>query len=116
MAVITMEKVAETIENQTNNMKETRSMTDEVMLKLQESLESMNVIENSVIYLDTARQEIIKTVAELSDIAKQNAAVTQEVSANTNLVSENFKQVEGSTEGLKSIADGLEESMQHFSV
>ena len=116
MAVITMEKVAETIENQTNNMEETRSMTDEVMLKLQESLESMNVIENSVIYLDTARQEIIKTVAELSDIAKQNAAVTQEVSANTNLVSENFKQVEGSTEGLKSIADGLEESMQHFSV
>lgn len=116
MAVITMEKVAETIENQTNNMKETSAMTDEVMVKLRESLESMDVIENSVSYLDSARQEIIKTVAELSDIAKQNAAVTQEVSANTNLVSENFRQVEGSTEGLKSIADGLEESVQHFSV
>lgn len=116
MAVITMEKVAETIENQTNNMKETSAMTDEVMVKLRESLESMDVIENSVSYLDSARREIIKTVAELSDIAKQNAAVTQEVSANTNLVSENFRQVEGSTEGLKSIADGLEESVQHFSV
>lgn len=116
MAVITMEKVAETIENQTNNMKETSAMTDEVMVKLQESLDSMDVIENSVSYLDSARREIIKTVAELSDIAKQNAAVTQEVSANTNLVSENFRQVEGSTEGLKSIADGLEESVQHFSV
>lgn len=116
MAVITMEKVAETIENQTNNMKETSAMTDEVMVKLRESLDSMDVIENSVSYLDSARREIIKTVAELSDIAKQNAAVTQEVSANTNLVSENFRQVEGSTEGLKSIADGLEESVQHFSV
>ena len=76
----------------------------------------MNVIENSVLYLDNARKEIVETVAELSDIAKKNAATTQEVSVNTNAVSENFRQVEESTEGLKTIADGLEESMKHFSV
>ena len=115
-AVDIMGKVAETIENQTNNMQETKIMTDEVMAKLSESLENMNVIEGSVTYLDNARQEIVKTVKELSDIAGKNAATTQEVSANANVVSENFRHVEESTEGLKSIADGLEESIKHFSV
>lgn len=115
-AVETMEQVALTIENQTSQMQETKTTTDEVMNRLKDSLENMNVIEQSVTYLDNTRQEIIKTVAELSDIARQNAATTQEANANTSLVSENFRQVENSTEDLKSIADGLEESMQHFSV
>ena len=115
-AVETMEQVALAIENQTSQMQETKTTTDEVMNRLKDSLENMNVIEQSVTYLDNTRQEIIKTVAELSDIARQNAATTQEANANTSLVSENFRQVENSTEDLKSIADGLEESMQHFSV
>lgn len=115
-AVATMEQVAVTIEDQTGQMQATKVITDEVRVKLKDSLENMKGIEESVSYLDSARQEIIKTVDELSEIAKQNAATTQEVNANTNLVTENFRQVEGSTEGLKSIADGLEESMQHFSV
>ena len=115
-AVETMEQVALTIENQTSQMQETKTTTDEVMNRLKDSLENMNVIEQSVTYLDNTRQEIIKTVAELSDIARQNAATTQEADADTSLVSENFRQVENSTEDLKSIADGLEESMQHFSV
>lgn len=115
-AVATMEQVAATIEDQTGQMQATKVITDEVRVKLKDSLENMKGIEESVSYLDSARQEIIKTVDELSEIARQNAATTQEVNANTNLVTENFRQVEGSTEGLKSIADGLEESMQHFSV
>lgn len=115
-AVVTMDQVAETIENQTGQMQATKVITDEVMVKLKDSLENMRNIEESVSYLDSTRQEIIKTVAELSEIARQNAATTQEVNANANLVTENFRQVEGSTEGLKSIADGLQESMQHFSV
>ena len=115
-AVVTMDQVTETIENQTGQMQATKDITDEIMIKLKDSLENMRNIEESVSYLDNTRQEIIKTVAELSEIARQNAATTQEVNANTNLVTENFRQVEGSTEGLKSIADGLQESMQHFSV
>lgn len=115
-AVDIMGNVAGTIENQTNNMNETKIMTDEVMIRLQESMESMNVIEGSVTYLDNARREIVKTVKELSDIAGRNAATTQEVSANANLVSDNFRHIEENTEKLKSISDGLEESIKHFSV
>lgn len=115
-AVKIMESVADTIENQTNSMQETKAATDEVMQRLKDSLDNLSNIEESVTYLDSARQEIVKTVAELSDIAKQNAATTQQVSASTNTVSDSFRQVGDSTESLRSIADGLEESMQHFRV
>lgn len=114
--VETMGKVIETISAQTEHMQQTEAMTQEVMEKIDSSLTSLSVIENSVIYLDQSRNEIIKTVTELSDIAKQNAATTQEVCATVNVVTEGFSQVEGSTEGLKSIADGLEVSVEHFNV
>lgn len=114
--VETMNRVTETIFAQTEHMQQTETMTKEVMEKIKRSMESLSVIENSIAYLDHSRNEIIKTVSELSDIAKHNAATTQEVCATVNIVTEGFGQVEGSTKGLKSIADGLEESVEHFNV
>ena len=55
-------------------------------------------------------------MSELSEIAKQNAATTQEVCTAANTVTENFDIVSGSMEGLKNIADELEGSMKHFQV
>lgn len=114
--VETMERVTETIFAQTDNMQQTELMTQEVMVKIKESMNSLSVMENSVAYLDRSRNEIIRTVTELSNIAKQNAVTTEEVRATVNVVTEGFGQVEGSTEGLKSIANGLEESVEHFNV
>lgn len=105
-----------TVLAQTEHMQQTSEKTQEVRERLGVSLDSMAVIEESVAYLNKARQEIVRTVQELSDIAKQNAATTQEVCATVNLVTEGFGSVEGSTEDLRSIADGLEDSMGHFSV
>ncbi|MDY3276377.1 MAG: methyl-accepting chemotaxis protein [Agathobacter sp.] len=112
----TMEQVMSTVFAQTEHMQQTSEKTQEVRERLGVSLDSMAVIEESVAYLNKARQEIVRTVQELSDIAKQNAATTQEVCATVNLVTEGFGSVEGSTEDLRSIADGLEDSMGHFSV
>lgn len=115
-AVSTMDKVTKTISEQTDYIRETETMTEEVMQKILASMDGMKVITESVSYLDDTRKEIIDTVSELSDIARQNAATTQEVYATANTVTENFDLVTGSTEGLKYIADELEESMKHFSV
>lgn len=116
LTVRTMEQVMATVFTQTEHMQQTSQMTQEVRERLGVSMNSMAVIEESVAYLNTARQEIVRTVQELSDIASQNAATTQEVCATVNTVTESFGSVEGSTEDLRSIADGLEDSMGHFSV
>ena len=100
-AVETMGKVTTTIEAQTEHIKETETMTEAVMKRILESIEGMQVIADSVEYLDGARKEIVETVSELSEIAKQNAATTQEVCTAANTVTENFDIVSGSMEGLK---------------
>ena len=115
-AVETMGKVTTKIEAQTEHIKETETMTEAVMKRILESIEGMQVIADSVEYLDGARKEIVETVSELSEIAKQNAATTQEVCTAANTVTENFDIVSGSMEGLKNIADELEGSMKHFQV
>lgn len=115
-AVETMGKVTTTIAEQTEHIKETEDMTEAVMKRILESIEGMQVIADSVEYLDEARKEIVNTVSELSDIARQNAETTQGVSATTNTVTENFDMVSGSMEGLRDIADELEISMKHFQV
>ncbi|MGN0401634.1 MAG: methyl-accepting chemotaxis protein [Acetatifactor sp.] len=114
--VATMEKVIETVSAQSSNMQQTGKMTGEVMEKIENSMSSLSIIEDSVAYLDQSRNEVINTVNELSDIAKQNAATTQDVCDIVNNVSESFEQMEKSTQGLKSIADNLEESVKHFNV
>ena len=114
--VATMEKVIETVSAQSTNMQQTGKMTEEVMEKIESSMASLSVMEESVAYLDRSRKEVIHTVNELSDIAKQNAATTRDVCNIVNNVSESFEQMKKSTRGLKAIADSLEESVEHFNV
>ena len=114
--VATMEKVIETVSAQSTNMQQTGKMTEEVMEKIESSMASLSVMEDSVAYLDRSRKEVIHTVNELSDIAKQNAATTRDVCNIVNNVSESFEQMKKSTQGLKAIADSLEESVEHFNV
>ena len=113
-AVQTMDRVTETISAQSGNMEETRRASAEVMDKLKQSLNSMKVIEDRVRYLDSSRSEIVDTVTELLDIATRNAATTQQVCATVNVVTDTFENVEESTKSLRKVADGLENSMQHF--
>ena len=77
---------------------------------------SVHSIEASVGDLNTARQELIATVRNLAEIAEQNAKTTQEVSANTNVVTEEFTKIKNSSTGLQDIAEELEVSTKYFSV
>lgn len=114
--VETMGRVTETVSAQTANMEQTETVTRDIMQQIEESMNSLSAMESSIANLDYSRNEIIRTVTELSDIARQNAATTQEVCAAVSVVTEGFGQVEGSTEDLKFIADGLAESVEHFKV
>ena len=80
-----MGKVTTTIEAQTEHIKETETMTEAVMKRILESIEGMQVIADSVEYLDGARKEIVETVSELSEIAKQY--VKEDITIHRNICS-----------------------------
>lgn len=115
-AVEIMGKVTKTMSDQTIHMQQIQDISGEVMQKIQNSMGSMNTIEQSVQYLDGSRKELVDTMAELADIASENAATTQEVSTTTTSVKEQFDQVEKSTNELKNIADQLKKNMEYFQV
>lgn len=113
-AVEIMSRVHDIIDSQSQNMTKTEQIVSEVMTGIGTSLEKIEQIESTTVLLESSRNKIVETVEELSDIAEQNAASTQETYAQTIEVSNTFEEIENSAVHLKQIADDLSDTMKYF--
>lgn len=113
-AVEIMSRVHDIIDSQSQNMIETEKIVAEVMDGIGTSLEKIEQIETTTVQLEGSRNRIVDAVEDLSEIAEQNAANTQETCAQTIEVSNTFEQIEDSATQLKQIADELSDIMRHF--
>ena len=95
-------------------MTRTEEIVSEVMSGIGTSLEKIDQIESTTVLLEGSRNKIVETVEELSDIAEQNAASTQETYAQTIEVSNTFERIENNAVHLKQIADDLSDTMKYF--
>ena len=66
--------------------------------------------------MDKAKKGIVDTVSNLSDIAEENAASTEESSASVTSLTSITNDIEASAEKLKQIASELDESMKQFKI
>ena len=114
VAVDTMCRVQEIIDNQSRNMQDTERIVSEVMNGISTSLKSIEQIETTTFQLEDSRNKIVRTVEDLSDIAKQNVSSTQQTCAQTVEVADTFERIEDSALKLKQIADELSDTMKHF--
>ena len=114
VAVDTMCRVQEIIDNQSRNMQDTERIVSEVMNGISTSLKSIEQIETTTFQLEDSRNKIVRTVEDLSDIAKQNVSSTQQTCAQTEEVAGTFERIEDSALNLKRIADELSDTMKHF--
>lgn len=113
-AVDIMSRVHEIIDSQSQNMMETERIVSEVMDGIGTSLEKIEQIESTTIQLENSRNRIIETIGELTDIAGQNVASTQETCAQTIEISNTFEEIERNAVNLKKIADNLSDTMKYF--
>lgn len=113
-AVEIMSRVHSIIDSQSQNMTRTEEIVSEVMSGIGTSLEKIDQIESTTVLLEGSRNKIVETVEELSDIAEQNAASTQETYAQTIEVSNTFERIENNAVHLKRIADDLSDTMKYF--
>ena len=109
-----MSRVHEIIDSQSRNMLETEKIVAEVMDGIGTSLEKIEQIESTTVSLEDSRNRIVQAVEDLSEIAQQNAANTQQTCAQTIEVSNTFEQIEDSALHLKEIADDLSNTMKYF--
>lgn len=116
MAVEAMTKVQEIILEQSKHVEQTEEIVWKVIEGIETSLQAISAIEEESKRLNTAKEEIIDVVENLSAIAEQNAANTEETSAATTEVAESFNDVTASADELKTVAYNIAETMGTFKI
>ncbi len=113
-AVETMDEVREIMENQSENVEKTEQIFTMVKDGIDRSIDGVSMIAEKTKSLDEARVNVVDVVQNLTAIAEQNAAGTQQTSASTAEFGNMMGDIQSSSKQLNGIASGLDDSMRVF--
>lgn len=113
-AVATMEQVQRIIDEQSQDVDRTGEVFRSVSDGIQESIDGINLIGQKVQNMDQARIAVVDTVSNLSAIAEENAASTQESSASVTSITGIADEMQISSEDMRKIAEDLDQRMAAF--
>jgi methyl-accepting chemotaxis protein len=97
-------------------MDRTNRAFDEINSGVEKTLEGMQVISEKSKELDDARVKVVDVVNNLTAIAEQNAAATEQTSASVVEVASIITNMAEKTEGVSKVASELESSMSVFRI
>lgn len=107
-------EVKDIMDRQSGNVKDTSSAFDRVKQNIDESIKGINELINITSELDSARSSVTDTVQNLSAIAEENAASSQESSASVTEVCNVMDRVTEDTVKLKEISHTIDEQLKQF--
>ncbi|MBQ9983542.1 MAG: methyl-accepting chemotaxis protein [Lachnospiraceae bacterium] len=113
-AVQTMRQVKEIIGQQTEHIVRTDEAFVEIQRGVSESIDGMQVIAVKAQEMDRARVNVVDVVNDLTAIAEENAAATEETSASVVEVTSIVADIADKANGLNAIAAELEEKIGIF--
>lgn len=113
-AVETMDEVKGIMDEQINFVTETADIFSNLQGEIGNSIDKIEQISNRTAHLDQERTGVVDVVQNLTAIAEENAASTEETSASVVAVGDIMTQVSKNAFTLKEIADNLEAAMQQF--
>ena len=113
-AVHTMEEVREVMHQQSEKVEQTKQVFGSVNQGIDQSISGMETISEHTRQLDHARENIVDTVQNLSAIAQENAASTEETNAVVMVIGGVMQQISGNAQELRRIADILEKNVETF--
>lgn len=114
VAVATMDAVRDIIAEQSANVEKTGTGFADVKNGIDVSLESVEMISQSMGKLDEARIRVVDVVQNLTAIAEENAASTEETSASVTEVTATIENMADQAAGLKETVDKLNQSIKVF--
>ncbi len=115
-SVATMEEVKDVIEKQDENVQNTEKAFLNVKDGIDSSIAGISVIVDKTAQLDKARVKVVDVVQNLTAIAEENAASTQETSASAAEVGAIMSTIAENANQLNMIADKLDESVKEFTI
>ena len=113
-SVETMDHVREIMTRQNENVQKTDEAFQVVKDGIDRSMEGVQYIADKTSKLDEARVNVVDIVQNLTAIAEENAAGTEETSASATEFGNMIGDIESETEGLKNAANIIEESVGMF--
>ena len=113
-AVATMEQVQRIIDEQSRDVDRTGEVFRSVSDGIQKSIDGINLIGQKVQNMDQARIAVVDTVSNLSAIAEETAASTQESSASVTSITGIADEMQISSEDMRKIAEDLDQRMAAF--
>ncbi|MDE5909466.1 MAG: HAMP domain-containing protein [Lachnospiraceae bacterium] len=115
-SVETMEEVKEVIEKQNENVMNTEGAFHEVKDGIDKSIDGIRAIAARTKKLDEARVKVVDVVQNLTAIAEENAASTEETSASAAEVGSIISSIAENAKQLNKIANEMEENIKLFVV
>lgn len=115
-AVETMEAVKEIMDEQNENVERTNDQVRQVIGQVDDSIAAIGRIAQQSEKLNETRITITDTVQNLTAVAEENAAGTQESAASVTQIGELIRDITRIAGQQKAIADKLQENMNMFEV
>ncbi len=109
-----MNQVKEIMKSQSENVTKTGSVFTQVTEGINKSIGGVGEIADKTAHLDEAHTSVVDIVQNLTAIAQQNAASTEETSASVIEVSDIMNEISGNAKQLKEIAAVPENNMSSF--
>ena len=113
-SVKTMDEVRQIMEEQSEDVRKTQEAFEDVRSGIDKTSQGMGNISEKTTSLDSARVSVVDVVQNLTAIAEENAASTQQTSASANEFSGLVGNIKDETVVLKDIAEGIEKSVGVF--
>ncbi len=113
-AVSTMTQVKAIIDKQTEHIHRTDLAFEEINNGVSASITGMQEISDKTMQMDTARVTVVDVVNNLTAIAEENAAATEQTSASVVEVASIVTEIVEKAQGLHTIAEELEEQISIF--
>lgn len=113
-AVETMDEVKNIMEQQNENVEKTGKIFSQVSEEIERSSSSIKNITMEAKQMDTARENVVDVVQNLTAISQENSATTEETSASVTEVGEIISGIASDADNLKEVAEQLEQNMRIF--
>lgn len=113
-AVETMDTVRDIIDEQSANVEKTGAGFSDVKAGIDHSIASVELISGSMDKLDEARIQVVDVVQNLTAIADENAASTQETLASVAEVTTSISNIADQATSLKEVSEKLDKSINVF--
>ena len=111
-----MGEVKEIIDRQSENVANTNNQVMNLLQDVDESLAGIEDVVEKTSQINEARGSVVDTVQNLSAIAQENAASSQETSASVTMISDIVNEITENAGALKGISHKLDDSMAMFEI